>query len=107
QPRRKRPLGHDHAVELEHRIARRVDERERPRDALAVDIQRDAHELAGLKTKRRPFDSERKQRLGPVAVLDHPAAEPLLAHEALIALIASLIATYRARDAYRPPRRPA
>ena len=75
--RRERALGDHDAVELEHRVVGRVDHGERPRHPLAVDVERDAHELAGLERKRRAFDAQREQRLGPMPIFDDFAFEPL------------------------------
>src|SRR5262249_4456351 len=76
EPRRKRSLRHHDAVELEERLPRRVHHREGTRHPLAVDIERDAHELAGLERERRALHAQREQRIGPMPVVDDLAFKP-------------------------------
>jgi hypothetical protein len=74
---RKRPFRHHDAVELEHRVVGRVDERERAGDAL---FHGNSYKLPSLEPEPRRFDPQREQRIGPAPVLDHPAFEPFCGH---------------------------
>jgi len=58
-------------IELEHRILRRIDEGKGARHTLAIDVERDAHELPAWKPSGAPSTRSEKQRVGPVPVLDH------------------------------------
>src|SRR5262245_23972287 len=81
ETRRERPFGDDHAVELEHRIFRRVDEGERTSDERArlplLLRQRDPHELPGLEGEARRLHAQREERGRPRAILQNFSVEPV------------------------------